>query len=425
MKKRTIMIIAVAGVLLAGIGCGIWYLFFGGSDSTERKWEAIQSIEIDRESFEAGSKISKADFTVIGTYITADGERKETEISDVEIDLDEVPETGRNFKVGISVGELSRELELYNTREILETYHIGKYEKGEVKAILYENGEFEIEGKGEVANFPEGKVPWLQGEFSEDIRDFSYVDPFATIESLDYWFKGCKSLEQVTCQIPDSVRSMRETFAETEELKKVSSLASADNLQDITGMCRDCIELTEVGALPAKLKVMKEAFSGCVNLINPADVSGCKELENMELAYAGDIALSRVSIHENVKNLKGAFQGCVNLKEGVLPSEAKNISEIYSGCTHMTSIAGEITEACDSWSGAFENCYFLAGELKITTRNQSLNGVFTNAAISGDPLILLLSYIPSTEKEDTVQILSDLHDTIQSEIDNGSNIKIQ
>ena len=53
----------------------------------------------------------------------------------------------------------------------------------------------------------------------------------------------------------------------------------------------------------------------------------------------------------------------------------------------MTSIAGEITEACDSWSGAFENCYFLAGELKITTRNQSLNGVFTNAAISGDPLI--------------------------------------
>ena len=116
---------------------------------------------------------------------------------------------------------------------------------------------------------------------------------------------------------------MRETFAETEELKKVSSLASADNLQDITGMCRDCIELTEVGALPAKLKVMKEAFSGCVNLINPADVSGCKELENMELAYAGDIALSRVSIHENVKNLKGAFQGCVNLKEGVLPSETK------------------------------------------------------------------------------------------------------
>lgn len=417
--------ILVVGFVLVFLGIGIFAAVIlvpkiWNEKQPEGKLQEIISVETEEERFESGSKLSSKDFTVIGKFSLENGKIVEQEIQDFEISPKKVPEKGRSFSVTISVGESEKSTELLNDREIVEKYKIGKYKKEDVTAILYVTGEFEIEGAGEVINYPDGKVPWMESENAELITDFSYISPEAQIESLDYWFKDCKNIERMSCQIPPSIKSMRETFAGAEKLKKISDMVSATGLQDITQMCDGCVALEEVGKLPVNLKTMQSSFRDCESLKRAADVSECKKLNNMESAYEGAIALAEVSVGENVQNFKAAYKDCVNVKEGILPAHAANISECYSGCTHMTSVSGGVSESCEEWAGAFKNCYFLGGDLSIVTRETTLNNLFSGAAISGDTLYLTIVY-----KGEEEQGLEKMYEDIQKEVAKGSDIKIK
>ena len=118
-------------------------------------------------------------------------------------------------------------------------YKIGRENPDDVEAILYSNGDLEISGKGSVRNFKSDSAPWKK----YSVKRLTWIDPEAEVESMDYWFTGNDEYLETLCRIPDTVRSMVETFKNATAMTSMPDMSGAVRLEDITSCAEGCIAL--------------------------------------------------------------------------------------------------------------------------------------------------------------------------------------
>ena len=122
-----------------------------------------------------------------------------------------MPAHGHSVTVEVSskaYPDIKAEITVLIDRDESVRYKIGRENPDDVEAILYSNGDLEISGKGSVRNFKSDSAPWKK----DSVKRLTWIDPEAEVESMDYWFTGNDEYLETLCRIPDTVRSMVETF---------------------------------------------------------------------------------------------------------------------------------------------------------------------------------------------------------------------
>lgn len=422
--KKIIIGIVIGAVILC---CGAVGFFLYQSKKQVESYETLtvkeMAVTTKERSFRAGGDIRKSDFEVEIIYLKGDEKVREILPANLyTIDIDRAPEMGREFQVKITYIHDSSKYTMItcaNEREVTATYEIGKTDPTAVIATLYKNGELELTGKGNVQNFKERETPW----YKDEVQYLSYIADTVMPESMDYWFSGSKSFIEMTCQVPDSVKSMIGTFASAELLQETPDMSQASSLLDMTGCYKNCKELKKTSALPVNVKIAKEAYSGCEKLTLCADASACRQLDSMEEMYSGCSALSTTSTPDTVRNLRNAYMDCVNIEMVRIPSKAVSLDNMCRGCKHLEIVNGEIPATCTSLGGAFADCPFLTGDLKMKLGMENIYGILSGSATSGGTLTLSVEYVGTYDKEDTE---TRLKERLREEADrDGSNIVVQ
>ena len=256
------------------------------------------------------------------------------------------------------------------------------------------------------------------------------------MESMDYWFTGNDEYLETLCRIPDTVRSMVETFKNATAMTSMPDMSGAVRLEDITSCAEGCIALEKAMELPGNIKQAKKAFYGDTALIEGADTTACMQLENMDSMYYGCMALASVQIPDSAKELSNICNGCVNLKEVHIPSSAQKMNSSFFGCTALESITGEIPSSCTDSGNLFSGCKFLSGTLTVScTSRTTLSNSFSDAATAGTGLTIILRYDAEKSQEtantgfyggtkSADEILNALKASMEAAFSSGSHITI-
>ena len=198
-------------ILLAAVITVLAYMRLSADDTYLTD---ISSITITaEESYEAGEALHTGDVIVTASGVDAQGKRTEVELSNNQYSLlpEQVPEHGHEFEITATLNtdkSIQASVDALISREELMRYDIGRSDPEQVQAVLYDNGDLEIVGTGEVKNYNNSEIPWK----NDDVMYLTWIDSYAEIESMDYWFSGSEVFCGMMCQVPDTVRSMVQTF---------------------------------------------------------------------------------------------------------------------------------------------------------------------------------------------------------------------
>lgn len=275
-------------------------------------------------------------------------------------------------------------------------------------------------------------MPWKD----DTVQRLTWIDPNAEPESLDYWFSGNTDYIETLCRIPDTVKSMVETFKGCTSMQSMPDLSGAVGLEDITSCAEGCISLEESTELPGNIKLASRAFYGDTALIRGVDTSACVKLENMQAMYSGCTVLAEVQIPDSAKDISNICEGDVNLKTAEIPSSAEKMDSSFSGCVALETLEGDIPSSCTSLGNAFSGCKFLTGDLMVhCTSKTSLSSAFSGAATTGNGLNVNLSYdsgkcqetantgLYGTSKSAS-EILQSLKSSLEGSLSSGSHITV-
>ena len=372
-KKSSLWIIALISVILL-ILVGVVFLVLPKfrKEAAPEKPETIK-VEAAEKSYAAGSRLSEKNFRVYGI-----SGKQLLDADTYSVSPAKVPAHGHSVTVEVSskaYPDIKAEITVLIDRDESVRYKIGRENPDDVEAVLYSNGDLEITGKGSVRNFKSDSAPWKK----DSVQRLTWIDLEAEVESMDYWFTGNDEYLETLCRIPDTVRSMVETFKNATAMTSMPDMSGAVRLEDITS----CAEL------PGNIKQAKKAFYGDTALIEGADTTACMQLENMDSMYYGCVALASVQIPDSAKELSNICNGCVNLKEVHIPSSAQKMNSSFFGCTALESITGEIPSSCTDSGNLFSGCKFLSGTLTVfCTSRTTLSSSFSDAATAGTGLTI-------------------------------------
>lgn len=431
-KKSSLWIIAlIAVILLILVGVVFLVLPKFRKEAAPEKPETIK-VEAAEKSYAAGSRISEKNFRVYGIS----GKKKQLLDADTySVSPAKVPAHGHSVTVEVSskaYPDIKAEITVLIDRDESARYKIGRENPDDVEAILYSNGDLEIAGKGSVRNFKSDSAPWKK----YSVKRLTWIDPEAEVESMDYWFTGNDEYLETLCRIPDTVRSMVETFKNATAMTSMPDMSGAVRLEDITSCAEGCIALEKAMELPGNIKQAKKAFYGDTALIEGADTTACMQLENMDSMYYGCMALASVQIPDSAKELSNICNGCVNLKEVHIPSAAQKMNSSFFGCTALESITGEIPSSCTDSGNLFSGCKFLSGTLTVScTSRTTLSSSFSDAATTGTGLTIILRYDAEKSQEtantgfyggtkSADEILNALKASMEAAFSSGSHITI-
>mgnify|MGYP005858520015 CR=1 FL=1 len=277
-KKSSLWIIAlIAVILLILVGVVFLVLPKFRKEAAPEKPETIK-VEAAEKSYAAGSRISEKNFRVYGIS----GKQKQLLDADTySVSPAKVPAHGHSVTVEVSskaYPDIKAEITVLIDRDESVRYKIGRENPDDVEAVLYSNGDLEITGKGSVRNFKSDSAPWKK----DSVQRLTWIDPEAEVESMDYWFTGNDEYLETLCRIPDTVRSMVETFKNATAMTSMPDMSGAVRLEDITSCAEGCTALEKAMELPGNIKQAKKAFYGDTALIEGADTTACMQLENMD-----------------------------------------------------------------------------------------------------------------------------------------------
>lgn len=320
-KKSSLWIIAlIAVILLILVGVVFLVLPKFRKEAAPEKPETIK-VEAAEKSYAAGSRISEKNFRVYGIS----GKQKQLLDADTySVSPAKVPAHGHSVTVEVSskaYPDIKAEITVLIDRDESVRYKIGRENPDDVEAVLYSNGDLEITGKGSVRNFKSDSAPWKK----DSVQRLTWIDPEAEVESMDYWFTGNDEYLETLCRIPDTVRSMVETFKNATAMTSMPDMSGAVRLEDITSCAEGCTALEKAMELPGNIKQAKKAFYGDTALIEGADTTACMQLENMD------------SICTDSGNL---FSGCKFLSGTLTVS-----------CTSKTTLSSSFSDAATAGTG--------------------------------------------------------------------------
>lgn len=320
-KKSSLWIISlIAVILLILVGVVFLVLPKFRKEAAPEKPETIK-VEAAEKSYAAGSRLSEKNFRVYGIS----GKQKQLLDADTySVSPAKVPAHGHSVTVEVSskaYPDIKAEITVLIDRDESVRYKIGRENPDDVEAVLYSNGDLEITGKGSVRNFKSDSAPWKK----DSVQRLTWIDPEAEVESMDYWFTGNDEYLETLCRIPDTVRSMVETFKNATAMTSMPDMSGAVRLEDITSCAEGCTALEKAMELPGNIKQAKKAFYGDTALIEGADTTACMQLENMD------------SICTDSGNL---FSGCKFLSGTLTVS-----------CTSKTTLSSSFSDAATAGTG--------------------------------------------------------------------------
>ena len=173
---------------------------------------------------------------------------------------------------------------------------------------LSSTGTLTISGKGAMAAYDSGKMPWIA--YKNQIKSVVLAKGITSIAYLS--FSGYTKLTSV--QIPDSVTDIG-----------ASAFDNCTALSDMT--------------LPKNLKTLGwVAFAGCSSLKTltiPASLTDCSAS-----VFAKCTGLKEVYFEKGVKAVESKqFEGCTGLEKVVLPEGLESIGiDAFTGCTSLKSL---------------------------------------------------------------------------------------
>ena len=290
------------------------------------------------------------------------------------------------------VSSISCTVSVKSKREELTRYEVGYPNKADVVAIIYSNGELAFVGEGDIMAFEKGDAPWLdidKDDFKESdveipeefsITGLSFGDK-VTPSSINYL---CYSLETLKFSdaIPSSVKSMRDTFYNCDELESMADMSDCIKLVDITEAYLSCDNLIGVCSIPSTVREAESAFEDCMNLTDTPDMSNADSLVNTESMFSECVSLVRIIMPPNAENLKAMFEECINLKHMPnIPGSAIVTAEMFEGCISMTKLTS-VPKNVEDMTSMFNGCELISGDIKVNANPEKFNGAFNKAALA-------------------------------------------
>lgn len=160
--------------------------------------------------------------------------------------------------------------------------------------------------------------------------------PNTDIESMNFTFKGCSSLEEVS-ELPQSIKTLDRTFSGCTSMEVAPKLPlNLDSKEGLTSTFRDCTNLKVAPEIPENIVYLKATFADCHSLEYAPELPS----NTIHLFYTFKNCYSlkvTPEIPNTVKYMQGTFRGCDNLTDiPIIPNTVTEMSELFRSCDNLT-----------------------------------------------------------------------------------------
>ena len=158
----------------------------------------------------------------------------------------------------------------------------------------------------------------------------------SSITSLDYEFSNWSSLKEITCEIPDGVTGMIQTFFVCKNLVKVPNIPSS--VKDMTNAFANCKSLVNVPNIPSGVIEMYYTFYGCTSLVkSPSIPESATSLRSTLRACS--ILKEATFLHTTPPSYFDTLYNCPSLESIYVPDESV---DAYKTATRWSEFASKI-----------------------------------------------------------------------------------
>ena len=156
----------------------------------------------------------------------------------------------------------------------------------------------------------------------------------SSITSLDYEFSNWSSLKEITCEIPDGVTSMIQTFFVCKNLVKVPNIPSS--VKDMTNAFANCKSLVNVPNIPSGVIEMYYTFYGCTSLVkSPSIPESATSLRSTLRACS--ILKEATFLHTTPPSYFDTLYNCPSLESIYVPDESVDAYKTATGWSEFAS----------------------------------------------------------------------------------------
>ena len=152
------------------------------------------------------------------------------------------------------------------------------------------------------------------------------------ITSLNNAFSNLKSLEEVTCKIPDSVTDMEYTF-------------------------NDCPSLVTAPEIPSCVTSMDSTFYNCPSIVNAPEIPSSVTNMNYTFYNCSSLVTAPSVIPNSITSMPSTFYNCKSLvtAPSVIPNSITSMHSTFYNCKSLVTVP-EIQDSVTGMSWTFYNC---------------------------------------------------------------------
>lgn len=383
--KFILIIVAVVAIFF---GIQMVVVIYNNANLEKANMSAIISmtaepLEPDKE-YKQGEEIKITQFNIRAQH--ANGMETSLAADDVHLNKTLPEYTGDTTDLTFVLNDdetIIAQTQVKNKREPLFYFSCGTPNIDDVHAVYYSNGELCFEGKGDVLQYTSSTYPWksYDGQDENPIISVSFSDGI-TPKNLDGWFSDMPTLVFVK-NIPDTVESMWDTFANDTSLQYTPNWSECAELKNLKGTFYNCTALQSVTyQFPETVTNASNMFYGCTSLQQTPDFKVANSLENGTSMFEECSKLRTSTVPSNMRYMDAMFKNCINLRDmPEIPDTVVTMSESFSGCTSMESVT-VIPEFVTNVSNCFNGCDKISGMLWVDANPESFDACFEGACVA-------------------------------------------
>jgi surface protein len=238
----------------------------------------------------------------------------------------------------------------------------GSIKISEVNSPYNQNIRFGHYGRGWDNNFLSSTAPnYLTVVETNDADNWGLTN---NLSELSNAFYNCKKLKEVPSYLPQSVKSLYQTFAFAMYEAKFTDTSGIDRIE-----CNQFLNWTTENV---------ENFGSCFSTKTNNDYLTNEDFQKWNISSCTEHGLSSMFLRQ--RNFKGT-----GLDSWALPVAVKNLSQMFRECTSFTgeSIKGWDVSNITSFSYTFRDCEAFNADISSwnTSSATSMNYMFTNCTL--------------------------------------------
>lgn len=179
------------------------------------------------------------------------------------------------------------------------------------------------------------EVTNMDGMFLNNTTVKAIKLPNTDIESMNFTFKGCSSLEYVS-ELPQSLKTLDRAFSDCTSLKIAPALPlNLDSRFGLVSTFRNCSSLLVAPEIPSNISYLTATFKGCTSLLKIPELND----NIISLFYAFSDCENIETIPELPKKLEvldGTFRDCIKIAEFPnIPNSVYTMVDTFRGDTNI------------------------------------------------------------------------------------------